>query len=68
VAVAVSPGCDTAVFKTVGAVAAAAIDCAVVTQAACDDVANNNGKKEADSATDSAAIKRSALNQSPVTR
>jgi hypothetical protein len=53
------------VFKTVGEVSAVAMDCAVVTQEACEDSANNTGKKAADNATDSAAIRRKALNQSP---
>jgi len=35
------------------------MDCAVVTQVACADVANSKGKKEADNATDNAASKRS---------
>ena len=65
---AVSPGCETAVFKTVGAVAAAAIDCAVVTHVALADVANNMGKKAADNVTINAASRRRALNHSPMTR
>ena len=64
-AVAVSPGCETAVFKTVGAVAAADIDCAVVTQAACAEFMNSIGKKAEDSATNSAANGRSRFIFSP---
>jgi hypothetical protein len=48
----------TSVFKTTGAVAAAAIDCAVVTQVACADIANNAGKKAPDVKTTNAANRR----------
>ena len=66
--VAVVPSAAVAVdvsFKTTAAVEAAATDCAVVTQVACADAANNEGKNAAVNVTDSAASKRKALNQSP---
>jgi hypothetical protein len=49
-------------FKTVGAIAAADIDWAVVTQEACANSGNNvGGSKAADNATNSAANRRSAF-------
>jgi hypothetical protein len=51
----------TSVFKTTGAVAAAAIDWAVVTHVAYVGSANNAKEKAADSATNRVANRRSVL-------
>jgi hypothetical protein len=53
------------VFKTVGAVAAVAIDCAVVTQDACAESTISAGKKAANIRTDNAANVRRSFKYSP---
>jgi hypothetical protein len=65
VEVAVVPSIEVTVlvsFKIVGAVAAADIDCAVVTQEACANSGNSvDGSKAADNVTNNAAISRNAF-------